>query len=243
MDFKTICLIIISIGICGILGSIVFLKVNKLMHEKSLAYGIFAALLVILFSNFVVVSSDLFYLIIDSLFLSMLFYNFVNMFGFKMAQIQNDEKMVISFFIGIGIIGNLISFMFLGIGGISLGSVASNPILLEYFDQSLISALSAAYQSTIMNYGYLLVVSLIVAILIDYMTIKMFVYAIVHNTAKTVFKALFMLFAFHIINLYTPSSSYEGIIVLISYGAVLLASYMLYKESKKDKQTLKIIIK
>lgn len=243
MSFDTLCIGVVVISVVMMIATFFTLKLKKILNERAFVYGILASMFLMLCTNFLIANGDFVYLIVDSLFMGMVFYNAVSMFGLRMAKIHEDEKLFTSFFSGLCIIGNLFSVLTLGVGGFLVKMYANDPMMIEYFGTETIEVLLEAFQLTLVDYGYLLVVSFVVAIAIGYMAISMISYAIKNNTIKTILKSIFILSAFYIVNLFVPASTREGIITVVAYFAVVFAAYLLYKESKHDKPSIEIIIK
>ena len=243
MSFNSICIGIVVISIVFMVATFFTLKTKKMLNERAFVYGILGAGFQMICTNFLISEGDFVYLLIDGLFMGMVFYNIVSIFGVRMAKLQESKNSVISFFSGLCIIGNFFTSFMLGVSGYLINMYASDPILVEYFGAETVQVLLEAFELTIMDYGYLLVVSLIVAILIGYMAVSMITYAVQNKTVKTILKANLILTSYYIVNLFVPTSSKEGLITVVAYIAVLLSAYLLYKESKHDKPSIEIIIK
>lgn len=243
MNFHSLCIIVIAISVVAIIAMFLYLKFKKQLNEKAFVYGVLGAVLTMFCSTFVMSTGDIFFLIIDGLFMAMVFYNITTMFGIRLAKIDQDTNAFRSFFSGISIVGNFLNVLMLGAGGLIMEAYAADPVVIEALTKEVLDALMNAYQVTLMQYGYLLIVSVIVAIAVGYIALSMFVYANNNKTIKTIGKGILILSAFYIVNLYSPTTQKEGLIAFVIYLSIAAAAYLLYQQSKEDKPSIEIIIK
>ena len=243
MSFETICVGIVAISVICTVATFLILKKKKWLNEKTFIYGIFGAGFLMVCSNFLMSTGDFATSVIDALFMGMVFYNVISMFGVRMGRIHQDNNSLLSFFSGFCIIGNLFTLFMLGVSGYLINMYQNDPVMIEYFGAETIELLFEAFQLTIIDYGYLLVISVIIAILIGYMAIDMVSYAMKNNTIKTILKAMLILSAYYVVNLFVPTSTKEGLVTVVAYIAVLLSAYLIYQESKHDKPSIEIVIK
>lgn len=243
MDFEKICYLIIAGTIMGMILTFVMLKSRKLLNEKAFIYGIISASIMTFSTSFISGAQDFGNLLIDGLFLALVFYNMTNVFGIRMGLIHEDHKGFLSYFCGLSVIGNLFSLLLFGIGGVVLVKNFNSPEFIELISLEYAQLLLDSYKVTLFEYGYLLALSLLVAFVIGYMSISMYIHSFKNKVIRTNVKASLLLLVYNVINLTSPADSSAGVTLMILYLSLLVAGYLIYKQSKEDKPSISVVIK
>ena len=145
--YNLICYCLILIGLLGTFGSVVFLKRKHMFDEKAYTYGIFAAIVFMMCSLFLVGSYSISFMILDGIVMACIFYNLTNVFGFRFGKIIEDEtnNKVNSFFTSYAVVYGFINLGLMGIGGLLMTMYASNPDLIEMLGSDFTKSLLSAY--------------------------------------------------------------------------------------------------
>lgn len=240
MDIKMISSVLVVASIVASIVVFVYLKVKKQLVEKAFVYGLVGALSAQIMSIFVLADTSLFSLIVNALFLSLVFYNVVMLFGIRFSKMHESNKAFYSVYCGLGVVGNLLNVFFFGLSGLMVNVYSQNEELVEAVGKDVMDALVDGVSRALSEDLLVLVASLIASFFISYFTLKLFAHAYSKKLIKTNFKALLMLFAYYAVGVFIPTNAMQTNLQIVLYGAVVLAAYLIYKQSKNDQPSVVI---
>lgn len=232
---------IVGLSLVASIGTYVYMKRKKILIEKSFVYGVVGAIGAQLLSIFILAENSFFTMIIDAMFLAMIFYNIVIVFGIRFSKIHESHNSLLSFYGGIGVIGNLLNFLFFGLSGLMIDSYSKNPEIIEAMGEEMMQALIDSVTYALSKNISAMIASLLAAIIISYFSINLFARGFAKKLIRTNFKSLLMLFAYYLVGVYMPANTQQIGIQVVLYIAVVLASYLIYQQSKHDEPS--VIIK
>lgn len=242
MDVKMISIGFIVISIVVAIGSFVFLKWKKWLVEKPFIYGILGSLAAQFMSIFVLADSAIFSMIINALFLSLVLYNIVMVFGIRLSKMNESEENFISYYAGAGVVGNFLNLFFFGLSGIMIDMYSKNPEFIETLGEDVISSLLDSVTYALSENLAVLFVSLISALFISYFSMRIFVVSFNKKLVKTNFKAILILFAYYIVGVFMPNTAAQINVQMLLYVVVTIAAYFIYKQAKNDEPSINITI-
>ncbi|MBE6113885.1 MAG: hypothetical protein E7191_02285 [Erysipelotrichaceae bacterium] len=243
MDLRVTSIIMIFVFMVSFVAVYMILRLKQMLDDRAFVFGIFAAFVVQMMSGFIVLDSSKLSLFINGLFLTLVFYNIFVLFGLRSTRVAIDENSFYSYYSGMGIVGNFLSFFFLGVSGFMVDVYSNNPEYVEMMGEDVMKILIDTMNVALGQELWILVVSVITAIVVSYFTLRMFVIGFTRKVMRTNFKGMLVLFAYYIVSLFVTANTQELYLQAGLYAGVALASYLVYLQSKDDRPSITIVVK
>ncbi len=234
----------ILMAVATVLAIVMFgyLKISGRLDGKAFAYGVLGTIVLQLLAGFIIFTNNIMYLIIDGLFLGTMYYNVVSFYGIRKMHMEEDEKVFRSFYTGLTIIGILIQVFLLGVTGLLVNYMSSDAEMIAYFGQDVLDGLVTSWNSSIFDCYYVTLCAIISEVLISYMVLRMFAYGAKNKVIRTAMKGELLMVTYYIATIFTPADLKQRIIACVVYGALVLATYFMYQNSKNDHPAIHVEI-
>ena len=242
MDIKVISSGLMIGSVVAVVATFVYLKSQKAMIEKSFMYGVLASLAAQFMSVLLVGGTSIGSLVLNALFLSMVFYNVIAMFGFRYGNIHESSNHFISFFAGLGIVGNVINLFMFGASSYLIDMYSKTPEFIEALGEDVVNALLDTLSVSLGENMFILLVSFVCAVIVSYISMKLFTISYTRRVIKTNLKGMLVLFVYYLVSVFVPTIEYQVTVQFSLYLLTTLASYLIYLQSRNDEPSIKIIM-
>lgn len=219
-----------------------YLKLSHKLDGKAFMAGVVGSMVLQLLAGFVIFTNNIAYMIIDGLFLGTMYYNVVSFYGIRKIHIEENEQSFQSFYMGLTIIGIFLQIFLIGVTGILIQYMAADADMIAYFGVDVLNSLVESWRISIYDCYYVTICAIISEVLISYMVLKMFVHGAKNKVIRTTLKGEFLMIAYYICNIFTPADSKQRVVACVVYAALVLATYILYQNSKEDRPTIHVEI-
>lgn len=233
MDITSIAYGMLVVSVIVIAGSIVYLKRSQKLAEKACMYGIISAIMVQVFAFFFIFTGDFFAILINALFLGIVSYNMITVFGIRSAKIyEKDSRNFISFFVGNSVIANALNFVLIGLMSISFTKYSQDPEIIKAIGADMMNQMSQLMRSMTVDRFASLLGGTIASVIVSYCAIRIMIKA--HQLKKPVLnlKSVLIMVVFYVVNLYMPYTGMQEWLQIALYGAVSAASYIFLKQEE-----------
>lgn len=242
MDIKNVSIALMVASVVTVLATFVYLKASKAMVEKSFAYGIFASVVAQFMSVLLIGGSSAYALFMNALFLSMVFYNVVVMFGFRFAKMHESVNQFFSFFAGFSIVGNVMNLFFFGASSYLITIYSKSPEYVEVIGEDVLNLLMDSLSVSLGENMIVLFVSLVCAIVVSYVSLRLFTISYKKHVIRTNLKGMLALFAYYLVSVFVPGEDFQVTIQCALYILTTLASYIIYLQSRNDEPSIKVMM-
>lgn len=217
-------------------AAIIYLRMQKKLHEKGLLYGLLANFSIQVFAYLFVYTDDFVTVLMNGAFMALISYNMITIFGIRKAHIyEKDQRAFLSFFAGNTIISNAIGFILLGYASIMFANAKQNASLVEALGQDVVDQLAQALNLVTIDYLPIMLIGTISSVLVTYAAMTIFVKAHHTKMGKINLIGTFVLFSFYVINLYVPLTDVQKWMQMGLYAVIAVSSYIFMNQVKNSK--------
>lgn len=242
MDIKVVSIGLMVVSVVTVVATFIYLKMSKAMVEKSFMYGIFASMMAQFMTVLLVGGSSAYALFMNALFLSMVFYNVVAMFGFRFAHMHESINHFFSFFAGFGIVGNVMNLFFFGASSYLIDMYSKSPEFIEVIGQDVLDLLLESLNLSLGENMGVLLVSLVCAVIVSYISLQLFTISYKRHVIRTNMKGMFVLFVYYLVSVFVPSKDIQVTLQCALYILTTIASYLIYLQSRNDEPSIKVTV-
>lgn len=243
MDLRIISILLIFVFIVLFVANYMVLRLKGILDERAFVLGVIAAFVIQMMSSFIVLDGSKLTLLVNGLFLTLVFYNIFVLFGLRLTRLIVDQNSFYSYYSGMGIVGNFLAFFFLGISGFMVDIYSNNPELVETMSEDVINMLVDTMNVALGQDLWILIVSVITAIIVSYFCLRLFVIGFTRKVMRTNLKGMLVLFCYYVVSLFVTTNTQELYLQAALYACVALASWLMYRQSKEDRPNITIVIK